>query len=78
MKNVTIRRCPMRDTIKNRTDELVASLQGDPGVKVNVVNGNQGEFFVVVDGQPIHGKTGDWLRDASEMASEIRGATSAV
>jgi hypothetical protein len=74
MRNVTIHRCPVCGTIKGRSDELVAELRNDPDVKVNVVDGGKGEFTVEVDGQRIDGKSGDSLRDTSELAAEIRGA----
>jgi hypothetical protein len=74
MRNVTIHRCPVCDTIKGRTDDLVADLRNDPDVNVSVVDGSKGELSVEVDGQRIDGKSGDSLRDASELAAEIRGA----
>ena len=74
MRNVTIHRCPSCDTIKGRSDELVAELRNDPDVKVEVVDGNKGEFSVEVDGKRIDGTSGDSLKRASELAAEIRGA----
>jgi hypothetical protein len=74
MRNVTIHRCPVCDTIRGRTTELVADLRKDRDMKVNVVDGGKGEFSVEVDGQRIEGKSGDSLRDTSELAAEIRGA----
>jgi len=73
MKNVTIRRCPTCSNIGGYTDQLTAELRNDPDVKVNVVDGSKGEFTAEVDGRRINGKTGDSLRDASEVAAEIRG-----
>jgi len=73
MKNVTIRRCPTCSNIGSYTDQLTAELRNDPDVKVNVVDGSKGEFTAEVDGRQINGKTGDSLRDASEVAAEIRG-----
>jgi len=73
MKNVTIRRCPTCSNIGSYTDQLTAELRNDPDVKVNVVDGSKGEFTAEVDGRRINGKTGDSLRDASEVAAEIRG-----
>jgi len=46
----------------------------DWDVTVNVVEGSKGEFSLEVDGRRIDGKSGDSLRDASELAGEIRGA----
>jgi len=73
MKNVTIRRCPTCSNIGSYTDQLTAELRNDPDVKVNVVDGSKGEFTAEVDGRRINGKNGDSLRDASEVAAEIRG-----
>ncbi len=73
MKNVTIRRCPTCSNIISYTDQLTAELRNDPDVKVNVVDGSKGEFTAEVDGRRINGKNGDSLRDASEVAAEIRG-----
>jgi len=77
MKNVTIHRCPVCDNIKAQTDQLVANLKSDQSLNVNVVDGARGEFTIEVDGNRIDGKSGDSLRDASELASEIRGAGAA-
>ncbi|MFO0954216.1 MAG: hypothetical protein U0835_24275 [Isosphaeraceae bacterium] len=74
MRNVTIHRCPVCDTIKGQSDRLVAELENDPDVTVRVVDGQRGEFSVDVDGQRIEGKSGDTLRDPSELAAEIRGS----
>lgn len=74
MKNVTIRRCPVCSSIGSHTDRLAADLRNDPNMRVNVVDGSKGEFTVEVDGRRINAKNGDSLRDASELAAEIRGA----
>lgn len=75
MKTVTIRRCSTCQNIGSHTDQLAADLRNDPNVRVNVVDGNKGEFTVEVDGRAINAKSGESLRDASELAAEIRGAT---
>ncbi|MBN9520459.1 hypothetical protein J0H58_18340 [bacterium] len=74
MKTVTIRRCPTCSTIGTHTDQLANSLRGDPNVKVNVVDGAKGEFSVEVDGKAVNAKNGESLRDASDLAAELRGA----
>ncbi len=74
MKTVTIRRCPTCSTIGTHTDQLANSLKGDPNVKVNVVDGTQGEFSVEVDGKAVNAKNGESLRDASDLAAELRGS----
>jgi enoyl-CoA hydratase/carnithine racemase len=78
MKNVTIRRCPTCSNIGSHTDQLAADLRNDPNVKVNVVDGAKGEFSVEVDGRKINGMSGESLRDASDLATEIRGGQSAT
>ena len=77
MKNVTIRRCPTCSSISGHTDQVAAELRKDPDLKVNVVDGSKGEFSVEVDGRPVRAKSGESMRDPSELASEIRGATAA-
>jgi hypothetical protein len=78
MKTVTIRRCPTCSTIGSHTDQLTAGLKNDPNVKVNVVDGAKGEFTVEVDGKAVNAKNGESLRDASDLAGEIRGAAVAA
>ena len=77
MNNVTIHRCPVCPSITNHTDQLVAELR-KAAVPVNVVNGNEGEFSVEVDGHPITARSGEWLRDVSDLAAEIRGMSAAA
>lgn len=74
MKNVTIHRCPVCDSIKAKTDELVAGLKGDQNLNVKVVDGVKGEFRIDVDGNRIEGKSGEAARDTAELVSEIRGS----
>ena len=57
--------------------QVAAELRKDPDLKVNVVDGSKGEFSVEVDGRPVRAKSGESMRDPSELASEIRGATAA-
>ena len=78
MRNVTICRCPTCQNIGSHTDQLVSELRNDPNVRVNVVDGNKGQFTVEVDGRRINAKTGESLRDATELAAEIRGAQAAT
>lgn len=68
MKTVTIHRCPVCDTIKGKTDRLVADLKDDPDLRVNVVDGSRGEFTVEVDGRRIDGN------ETADLAAEIRGS----
>ena len=78
MKNVTIHRCPVCDTIKDHTNQLVAELKKDQNLNVTVIDGSKGEFSIDVDGRRIDGKSGDSARTTSELASEIRGAGAAA
>jgi hypothetical protein len=73
MKSVTIRRCPSCSSIGSHTDQLTADLRKDPSVRVNVVDGNKGEFAVDVDGRRVTATDGESLRDVSEIAREVRG-----
>lgn len=68
MKTVTIHRCPVCETIKGKTDQLVADLKGEPDLRVNVVDGDRGEFSVDVDGRRIEGS------EPADLATAIRGA----
>jgi hypothetical protein len=77
MKNVTIRRCPTCSAIGGHTDQLAADLRKDPNVRVNVVDGNKGEFAVDVDGRRVTATDGESLRDVSDIAREIRGGQAA-
>jgi len=74
MKTVTIRRCATCDMTKEQVDRLVADLGGGGGVEVKVVDGTKGQFAVDVDGRPVDGKNGGAVRDASDLAAEIRMA----
>lgn len=78
MKNVTIRRCATCQNIGGHTDQVTAALKNDSDVKVNIVDGAKGEFSVEVDGRKINAKEGESLRDASDLATEIRGASAAT
>jgi hypothetical protein len=74
MRNVTIRRCPTCQNIGGYTNQLASELRSDPNIRVNVVDGRKGEFTVELDGRGINGYDGESLRDASDLAAEIRGA----
>lgn len=77
MRNVTIHRCPVCKDIGSHTDQLADELRRDPDTRVNVVDGNKGEFTVDVDGRRINGMKGDSLRESRELADEIRGRRNA-
>jgi len=77
MRNVTIHRCPTCQNIGSHTKELTDELRRDPDTRVNVVDGNKGEFTVDVDGRRINGMKGDSFRDSRELAEDIRGRRNA-
>ena len=77
MNAVTIRRCPICQSIVGHTDQLVTELR-KAGVQVKVVNGNKGEFSVDAAGHPVTTRNGEWLRDVSDLAAEIRGVSAAA
>ncbi|QEL17940.1 Rdx family protein [Limnoglobus roseus] len=52
MTQATIVRCPRTLAIRNYTAEVAATLMGQD-VSVEIVDGREGEFAVVVDGQLI-------------------------
>ena len=78
MRNITIRRRPTCQHIGGRVNELASDLRSDPNNRVNLVDGNKGEFTIEADGRRINGKTGDMLRESSDIADEIRGAPAAT
>jgi len=78
MRKVTIRRCPVCQSIGSHTEHLVDELRKDSDLQVNIVNGEKGEFIVEVDGRPIKSRSGEWLRDVSELSAEVRGLSPAT
>jgi len=55
---------------------VAASLKKEPGVEVEVVNGDHGEFTVSVDGRTV-AKRGDTLPSADEVLAAVRKAVPA-
>ena len=53
MKKVTIRECPTWGGTRELAARVADALRKEPGVEVEVVNGNRGEFTVLVDGRVI-------------------------
>ena len=64
--------------ILGHTEQLVSELRKDRGIGIEVVDGNKREFTVEVDGRSINSKDGESLRDAGDVAAEIRGAQPAT
>ena len=52
---------------------MAASLKKEPGLQVEVVNGDRGEFTVSVDGKVVARK-GETLPDAGEVVALVRNA----
>ena len=50
---------------------MAAELKKDPGLDVEVVNGDRGEFTVSIDGNAVARK-GETLPDAEEVAALVR------
>jgi hypothetical protein len=75
MKNVTIRRCPVCQDIGGLTKDVQTALKSEEDVKVNVVDGNKGEFTVEVDGRKVSQLRGDMLPSADEVTQAVRGDT---
>jgi hypothetical protein len=55
---------------------VAASLKKEPGVEVEVVNGDHGEFTVSVDGRTV-AKRGDTLPSADEVLAAVKKAVPA-
>ena len=53
---------------------MADELRKQPGVEVQVVDGNRGEFTVLVDGEEVARKAGDSLPRAEEAVAAVRAA----
>lgn len=53
MKQVTIRRCPDSGPLREDAADLKDALRGNPGLRVDVTDGNRGEFTISVDGRVV-------------------------
>ena len=56
---------------------MAAALRDQPGLTVDVVNGNRGEFTVAVDGREVARK-GENLPPVDEVVAAVRQATQAA
>ncbi len=52
---------------------MADALKREPGVQVQLVDGNKGEFTVLVDGQKVAGK-GDNMPSVDEVLAAVRKA----
>jgi hypothetical protein len=53
---------------------VAATLKKEPGLDVQVVDGNKGEFTVMVDRKVVAQKGGDSLPDVNEIKALVRNA----
>ena len=56
---------------------MADALKREPGVQVNLVDGDKGEFTVLVDGKPIP-KKGDAMPSAEDVVAAVRKAQPAA
>ena len=52
-------------------------MRREPGVEVEVVDGNRGEFTVLVDGREVAHKGEQGLPSTEEVSTAVRNATAA-
>jgi hypothetical protein len=57
---------------------LAAALRKEPGVDVDLGNGNKGEFTVSVNGQVVARKDGDSMPSNEEVLAAVRNAGAAA
>jgi hypothetical protein len=50
------------------------ALRKEPGAQVELVDGNKGEFTVLVNGQPVAQKKGDTFPPVNEVVSAAKQA----
>ena len=53
---------------------MADALRKEPGFEVELVDGNKGEFTVLVDGRPVARKSGDTLPSVDEVLSAAKKA----
>jgi hypothetical protein len=53
---------------------VAAALRQEPGLQVELVDGNRGEFTVLVDGRVVAGKRGDAFPPTEEVVAAVRKA----
>jgi hypothetical protein len=56
---------------------VAASLRQEPGLQVESVEGNRGEFTVLVDGQEVARKTGESMPSVEQVRDAVRKAGAA-
>ena len=78
MKQVTIRRCPVCPNIGGLTDTVVAALESEGDVRVEVVDGAKGEFTVEADGRRIATPKREVLPTADEVVNAVQSNAGTV
>ena len=53
---------------------MADTLRKEPGLKVELVDGNRGEFTVLVDGRVVAGKRGNDFPPTEEVVAAVRKA----
>ena len=76
MTQATIRCCPDSPTILDFTEDVVVSLLGRD-IQVEVVDGTQGEFSVLVDGEAVVVNRGGRLPDIEDVVEAVSEAGAA-
>ena len=70
MTQATIIRCPHTPAILSYTDEVMATLLGQD-VRVEIVDGREGEFAVMVDGQLIFTRRSSDFPSVEQVGSVV-------
>jgi hydroxyethylthiazole kinase-like sugar kinase family protein len=50
------------------------ALRKEPGLSVDLIDGNRGEFTVLVDGRTVAGKKGDSLPNVEDVVAAVKQA----
>ncbi len=53
---------------------MADALRKEPGLSVDLIDGNRGEFTVLVDGRTVAGKQGDSLPSVEDVVAAVKKA----
>lgn len=73
MSQVTIKRCPVCQVIRDHTPSVVDAING-LGIDPRVEDGVAGEFAVLVDGVPVIQRNGETLPTPGEIEAAVENA----